>query len=121
MTLETKTRQIEPDITVLEVSGKMILGAELASLETAIHGLIEAGVRKLVIDLAAVEGMDSSGIGLLVSSSSEIEQAGGHLRLAGAHGSVGKALEVAHLNRITPMDQDIAAACRHLAADSAAF
>ena len=119
MILNTMTRLVEPDITVVEVSGRMNLGFALSSLEASIKRLIEAGTRKLVIDLSSLDAIDSSGIGLLVSCSGEIEQVGGRMRIGGAHGSVAKALDVAHLDRITPIDSDTETACRQLAAEGA--
>jgi len=51
---ETKTRRIEPDITVVEISEHLNLGNILVSIETSIKRLIEDGVRKLVIDLGGL-------------------------------------------------------------------
>jgi anti-sigma B factor antagonist len=117
---ETKTRRIEPDITVVEISEHLNLGNTLVSIETSIKRLIEEGVRKLVIDLAGLKYIDSSGIGMLVSLNGFMEQSGGRMRIAGAQGAVAKAIEVVHVSRIVPLDADLESACRNLAAGNAA-
>jgi anti-anti-sigma factor len=119
MITETKTRRVEPDITVFEISGRLNLGNSLIMVENSIKHLVEAGARKLVIDLAGLSAIDSSGIGLLMTSAGQMEQHGGRLRVVGAQGTVAKSLELVHLNRIAPLDPDVDTACRHLAADSA--
>src|SRR5690242_5105973 len=117
MITETKTRQVQPDITVFEISGRLNLGNSLMTVENSIKRVMDEGARKLVIDLAGLIAIDSSGIGLLVTSASQMEQRGGQFRVAGAQGTVAKALELVHLHRIAPVDSDVESACRHLTAD----
>jgi anti-sigma B factor antagonist len=119
MITETKTRLVEPDITVYEIAGRLNLGNSLQSVENSIRRLVDDGVRKLVIDLAGLNFIDSSGMGMLVMCSGYIEQKGGRLRIAGARGGVAKGLEISHIDRIAPLDADVEAACRHLAAGGA--
>ena len=114
MITETKTHRVEPDITVFEISGRLTLGNLLQSAESAVRGLIDGGVRKLVIDLSGLISIDSSGIGMLVGCGGKMDQAGGHVRLAGAQGSVAKAFEIVHMHRILPLDPDVASACASL-------
>jgi anti-sigma B factor antagonist len=116
---ETKTRRIEPDITVVEISAHLNLGNTLVSIETSIKRLIGDGVRKLVIDVTGLNYIDSSGIGMLVSSNGFMEQSGGRMRIAGAQGAVAKAFEVVHVSRIVPLDADLESACRNISAGSA--
>src|SRR5579871_5849001 len=62
MITETKTRQADPDITIFEIAGRLNLGNSLMAVENTIRRLIEDGTRKLVIDLASLTAIDSSGI-----------------------------------------------------------
>lgn len=119
MITETKTRRVEPGITIFEISGRLNLGNSLMSVENSIKRLIDEGERKLVLDLTGLNAIDSSGIGLLVTSASHMEQSGGHIRVAGANGAVEKALALVHLDRLAPLDPDVPSACRHLNADGA--
>ena len=115
---ETKTHHVEPDITVFEISGRLSLGNLLQSAESAIRGIIDGGARKLAIDLTGLSSIDSSGIGTLVSCGGHIGQLGGQIRLAGAHGPVAKVFEMVHMDRIVPLDVDLASACANFASPS---
>jgi anti-sigma B factor antagonist len=71
-----------------------------------------------VIDLAGLNSIDSSGIGTLVSCAGHMGQSGGQMRLAGAQGSVAKVFEMVHMDRIVPLDTDLAQACAAFRADA---
>jgi anti-sigma B factor antagonist len=111
---EMKTRRLEPDITVAEIAGRLSLGNTLLSIENTLKRLIDEGSRRMVIDLASLNSVDSSGIGMLVSCFAHMEQKSGYFRVAGAAGSVSKVFDTVHLDRIVPMDADVEAACRAL-------
>jgi anti-sigma B factor antagonist len=102
---------VEPDITVVEISGRLNLGNLLQSVERAIQGLIDDGVRKLAIDVTRLNSIDSAGIGMLISCGGQMDQLGGQVRLVGAHGSVAAVFEMVHIHRIIPLDADLAVAC----------
>ncbi len=116
--VETNTQQIG-DITVVEMSGRLHLGNSLSYAENTINRLIDAGTRKLVIDLARVDHTDSSGLGMLIFCAGRMEQSGGRMRVAGANESVTRVFEIAHAGRVLQCDADLASACRHLSAESA--
>jgi anti-anti-sigma factor len=76
MIIGTKTRRVQPDITVVEISGHLNLGNNLMQLEHMLKGLIAEGMRKLAIDLAALNFIDSAGIGMLGSTDRWTARAG---------------------------------------------
>lgn len=117
--VETKTQQLG-DVTVVELSGRLHLGNTLSYAENAINRLIDDGTRKMVIDLTRLDYMDSSGLGMLIFCGGRMQQSGGHLRIAGAGGSVSRIFEIANANRVLEFDADLASACRHLSSESAA-
>jgi len=117
--VETNTQQIG-DVTVVEMSGRLLLGNSLSYAENAINRLIDGGTRKLVIDLARVDHIDSSGLGMLIFCGGRMEQSGGRMRVAGANESVTRVFEIANAGRVLQFDQDLASACRHLSEESAA-
>lgn len=110
----SKIRQVEPDVTVVELTGHLNLGNELMSVENAIKRLIEGGARKLVIDVTSLAYIDSAGIGMLVACNGQMDRAGGKMRVAGAQGTVGRAFAIVHMDRITSLDADVDAARRNL-------
>jgi anti-sigma B factor antagonist len=115
----SKIRQVEPNVTVVELTGHLNLGNELMSLENAVKRLIDDGARKLVFDVTRLDYIDSAGIGMLVGCNGQMDRAGGKMRVAGAHATVAKAFEVVHMDRITSLDADVDAALKNLTAGGA--
>jgi anti-sigma B factor antagonist len=120
MITETKTRQVEGDITIFEIAGRLSLGNTLMSVESAVKRLIEGGSRRMVLEVSNLEFIDSAGIGTLLSCAGQMEKDGGRMRIAGAKGRVKHAFEIVHLDRVAPIDPDIETACQTLRADAAA-
>jgi len=69
------------DVTVLDLGGKITIGEGSVSLRSAIRRLIDEGKKKILLNLANVGYVDSSGIGELVSSYTTIGREGGQLKL----------------------------------------
>ena len=69
------------DVTVLDMSGKITIGEGSVSLRAAIRRLLEEGKKRILLNLAGVSYVDSSGIGELVSSYTAINKEGGQLKL----------------------------------------
>jgi anti-sigma B factor antagonist len=78
--LEIKERQAG-DVTVLDMDGKVTIGEGSVALRTAIRRLLEEGKKKILLNLAGVGYIDSSGIGELVSSFTAINKEQGQLKL----------------------------------------
>jgi len=110
----SKIRQVEPNLTVVELSGHLNLGNELMTLESALKKLIEDGARKLVIDVTKLDYIDSAGIGMLVGCNGQMDRAGGKMRVCGAHNTVARAFEVVHMDRIMALDADTDTAVKNL-------
>ncbi|MDQ1592112.1 MAG: anti-sigma factor antagonist, partial [Pyrinomonadaceae bacterium] len=69
------------DVTVLDMSGKITIGEGSVALRSAIRKLIEEGKKKILLNLAQVSYVDSSGIGEFVASFTAIGREGGQLKL----------------------------------------
>ncbi|HEX5602754.1 MAG TPA: STAS domain-containing protein [Pyrinomonadaceae bacterium] len=70
------------DVTVLDLSGKITIGEGSVALRTGIRRLLEEGKKRILLNLAGVSYVDSSGIGELVSSYTAIgKEPGGQLKL----------------------------------------
>lgn len=78
--LNMKERQ-SGDVTVLDMDGKITIGEGSVALRSAIRRLLEEGKKKVLLNLAGVGYIDSSGIGELVSSYTAINKDGGELKL----------------------------------------
>ena len=115
MITDTSISRLDPDITVVRITGRLHLGNLLGSVETSIKKQIAEGARKIVIDLSGLDYIDSAGIGMLVSCFGEMDQAGGKLRIAGASGTVAKAFGITKLERLISFDADVATSATQLA------
>ena len=69
------------DVTVLDMSGKITIGEGSVALRTAVRRLLEEGKKRILLNLAGVSYIDSSGIGELVSSYTATGKEGGQLKL----------------------------------------
>ena len=78
--LNISERQVG-DVTVLDMDGKITIGEGSVALRTAIRRLLEEGKKKILLNLAKVGYIDSSGIGELVSSFTAIGKEDGQLKL----------------------------------------
>ncbi|RMH63517.1 MAG: anti-sigma factor antagonist [Calditrichaeota bacterium] len=74
--------KIENHIAVLSLSGKMMGGPETTSIHDHIKGLIQDGIKNVVIDLGEVKWMNSSGMGVLMAAKTTLDNAEGRLVLA---------------------------------------
>jgi anti-sigma B factor antagonist len=69
------------DVTILDLEGKVTIGEGSVALRTAIRRLLGEGKNKILLNLAGVSYIDSSGIGELVSSFTAVKKEGGNLKL----------------------------------------
>lgn len=67
--------------TVVDLSGKITLGEGSALLRKTVRGLLDDKRTKIVLNLADVDYIDSSGIGELVSAFTTSKNRGGELKL----------------------------------------
>jgi len=69
-------------VIVLEPKGKILGGPDAASLHDQLHEFIKEDKRKVIIDLAKVDWMNSTGLGILISGLTTMRNNGGELKLA---------------------------------------
>ncbi len=80
MQLEIRERSAG-EIVILEMAGKVTIGEGSVQLREAVSRLREANRNKIILNLAGVTYVDSSGIGELVSSYTTTKSSGGRLKL----------------------------------------
>ena len=68
------------DITVLDLDGNFVLGVE-KPFKKSVAAHLDGGGRKLIVNLANVSYMDSSGLGELVSCYTQMKGVSGHMKL----------------------------------------
>src|SRR5918995_6313605 len=78
--LDVKERQAG-DVTILDLSGAVRIGEGSIALRDAIRGLAGEGKKKLLLNLAGVKYIDSTGIGELIANYTTVSRQGGQLKL----------------------------------------
>jgi anti-sigma B factor antagonist len=80
MILRATYRDAGP-VTVLDMSGRITLGDGSALLRKTLRELLEQKRTRILLNLADVDYIDSSGIGELVSGYTSVKNRGGELKL----------------------------------------
>ena len=94
--MDIQTR-IVGDAHILDISGKIVLGKETMAVRNTVKDLLHNGVKKIVINLAEVNYIDSSGVGELVSSFTTVAKEGGQLKLLNLTNRVKEILAITRL------------------------
>lgn len=81
MSLSFEQRERE-NIVLLDGKGRIVAGDETARFRAEIDTLIAAEKVNLILNLAEVDFIDSTGLGAMVVASSEIKKKGGAIKLA---------------------------------------
>jgi anti-sigma B factor antagonist len=76
------TDRLEGDVVVFRLSGKLDGGEEATRFRGRLHEYLDLNKKKVVVDLAKVEGTTSPGLGLLTSALTSVKNADGRLVLA---------------------------------------
>lgn len=108
--LEIQNKQIEPDILVVQIAGRITMGRECKHLEWATDSFIRDAHKKVVFDLAGVTHIDSTGIGIIMMSAGQLKEVGGQLRVAGAKGHVEEVLKMTNVDKVIGLHPSVEAA-----------
>lgn len=69
------------NVTIIDLSGNLIIGKSEESLRETIKQMIADGRKHLLLNLADVPTIDSSGIGAMIKSFTSVKEAGGKLKV----------------------------------------
>jgi anti-anti-sigma factor len=78
--MNVNTRQ-SGDVTILDLKGKITIGSGDVALRNSIQEVMNNGAQKVLINMADVSTIDSSGIGELVSGYTTATNRGAKLKL----------------------------------------
>jgi anti-sigma B factor antagonist len=78
--MDIKERVVE-SVSVLDLSGKIVLGEGDVQIKDRIKDLLSDGQRKILLNLGDVSYIDSAGLGALISSYATVKREGGQLKL----------------------------------------
>jgi anti-sigma B factor antagonist len=111
MTLRA-THRDAGEVTVVDLSGRITLGEGSALLRKTVRGLLEEQRKKIVLNLADVDYIDSSGIGELVSGYTAVKNQGGDLKLLQLTKRVRDLLQITKLYTVFEVFSDEGTAIR---------
>jgi anti-sigma B factor antagonist len=69
------------DVTILDLTGEVRLGDSSVALRDSVRKLADVGKKKVLLNLAGVKYIDSSGIGELIANYTTVSRQGGQLKL----------------------------------------
>lgn len=114
MSAKLSPRQVG-DVTVVDVNGRITLGEGSSNLREGIRDLVAKGSKKILLNLADVTYIDSSGIGELVSGFTSVANAGGSLRLLNLTKRVKDLLQITKLYTVFEVYDEETTAIRSFA------
>lgn len=103
--MRVNVRQRE-GVTILDLKGKITIGVGDVALRDAIHEALDAGAKKILVNLEDVSTIDSSGVGELVSSYTTATNRGGKLKLLNLPPKVADILQITQLITVFDVFED---------------
>jgi len=85
------------DAVVVELKGNVMGGPDAQEFQDLLHNLLDEGKKNVVVNLAAVKFMNSSGLGMLISGFTTMKNGGGSLILANATEKINSLLVITQL------------------------
>ena len=114
MSVKLTTRQVG-DVTVIDAVGRITLGEGASAFRDKIRELAASGNKKMLLNLAEVSYIDSSGIGEMVSGFTTVTNQGGVVKLLGLTKRVKDLLQITKLYTVFEVFEDEATAVRSFA------
>jgi anti-sigma B factor antagonist len=99
------TRLID-GVTVVQINGRIELGEGSAAIRDVIRELIAKDRKKILLDLANVDYIDSSGLGSLVNALTSVRKEGGDLKLVNLTTRVNDLLQMTRLYTVFDVSDD---------------
>ena len=96
MSVTAASREID-GVTVIDLDGRITLGEGSALMRDIIRKNLDAGHKKIVMNLAGISYIDSTGLGELVSAYRLVKGKGGELKLLNLNKKVSDLLQITRL------------------------
>ena len=104
-TVQISTRKLD-DAIILDLEGRIVLGAVTEALGNAMQDAIAKGTRKLLLNMKNVTQVDTSGISTIVRAFVSMQRAGGKFGLFHMSDRVRQILDMIRLLNIIPNFSD---------------
>jgi anti-sigma B factor antagonist len=80
MSLDIRTREHE-SITLLDLEGRVTVGPEASDLREKVSQLAAAGKKNIILNMASVDYIDSTGLGAMVMCATSLRKQGGNVKV----------------------------------------
>ena len=94
------------DVIVLHLQGSLTLGDGTQKLRALIHDTLEAGKKKILLNMAEVYYIDSSGLGELVAACTSASNHGGKLKVMKLTKRVQDLVQLTRVHRVVEVFND---------------
>jgi anti-sigma B factor antagonist len=105
MQMSTTIRQVG-GVTIVDISGRIVLGEESAALRDLVCDLLSKGHKKILFNLGNVNYIDSSGLGHLVSAFTSVRKQAGELKLLNLTNKVHDVMQITKLYTVFDIMDD---------------
>jgi anti-sigma B factor antagonist len=111
MKMTTTTREVA-FVTIVDISGRIVLGEECTSLSNLISSLLNQGHNQILLNLADVSCIDSAGFAYLIGSLTSVRKRRGELKLLNPTKTVRSVMQLGELLTVFDVREDEAAAVK---------
>ena len=108
------------DVTIVDISGRIVLGEESASLRSLVSDLLSKGRKEILLNLADVDYIDSSGLGHMVAAFTSVRKQEGQLKLLKVTNKVRDLIQITRLYTVFEIMDDEAVAVKSFGQSAAA-
>ena len=111
MSLKASARELD-GVTILDLSGRIVLGEGSSILRETVRDFSAGGHKKILLNLADVSYIDSSGLGALVSAYTSLTSQQGQIKLLNLTSKVRDLLQITKLLTVFEVFSDESAAVK---------
>jgi anti-sigma B factor antagonist len=109
VTIQATTRDSN-GVSIVDLSGRITLGEGSSTIREMVRDLLSKGQKRILLNLADVNYIDSSGLGELVSAFTTVRNQGGELKLLSLNKKIRDLLQITRLYTVFEVfDQEAAA------------
>jgi anti-sigma B factor antagonist len=119
MSLKINVRE-SGNVVILDLDGRITIGEEVAALRDHIKELLDAGQKNILLNLAEVSYIDSTGLGQFVGSFATVTSRGGQLKLLNLQKKLQELMQITKLITVFETYTDESVALKSFAAAATA-
>ena len=104
--MEFYYHELDNSILILRADGGINAG-NAAQFVTDLEKIVDAGIRRIIVDCTGLDHISSYGIGVLLRVHKRLARHGGDVKLAGIHAGVVRILQIARMDSVFDIYPDV--------------